>query len=179
MELVEVDRKLSGLEGGDVAFWVDSQVRVIALIGKEGGDASGGIRGIVVRKFCERKEFGPIGLLIVAINADILFECLVDSLGLAVAFWMVAGGEVEVDVEEGAKGAEEVGDKLRTTVRGDMVRDSMFGEYMGDKESCEFLRGTFIVGWDEDCLFGESVNYYQYGSVLVRRWELLDKVHGN
>ena len=46
-----------GEGGGEVAIRVDSEVRVIALIGEERGYTSGSTRHIVVGEFCKRKEF--------------------------------------------------------------------------------------------------------------------------
>ena len=43
--------------GGEVVIGVDSEVGVIALIGKEGGYASGSTKCVVVGEFHERKEF--------------------------------------------------------------------------------------------------------------------------
>ena len=48
------DIELGG--GGEVVIRVDSEVGVIALIGKEGGYASGSTRCVVIGEFHERKE---------------------------------------------------------------------------------------------------------------------------
>jgi hypothetical protein len=160
MKSVEVNSKLAGLKGSDVAFWVHCEVWVVALVGKEGGDTGGGIRYIVVCKFCKRKEVRPVRLLVVAVDADVLLECLIHSLGLAITFRMITRCEVKVDVEKGAEGAEEVRDKFRSTVGCDVIRDSMFGKDMSDEELGEFLGGAFVSGRDEDGLLRESVDDY-------------------
>ena len=69
MEGVKIDGVFSSSFGGKVSFWVDGDVGVVALVGEEGRDASGCIRSIVVRELRKGQEFGPIILLVVAINA--------------------------------------------------------------------------------------------------------------
>ena len=68
VEGVKVDGVFSSSFGGKVSFWVDRDVGVIALVGEEGRDASGCIRSIVVRELRKWQEFGPVVLLVVAIN---------------------------------------------------------------------------------------------------------------
>jgi len=41
----------------------------------------------------------PVVLLVIAVDAEVLFECLVGSLCLAIALQVVTGGEVEAHVE--------------------------------------------------------------------------------
>ena len=41
MEGVQIDRVFSSSFGGKVSFWVDGDVGVVALVGKEERDASG------------------------------------------------------------------------------------------------------------------------------------------
>ena len=48
MEGVGIDGVFSSLFGGKVLFWVDRDVGVVALVGKEGRDASGCIWSIIV-----------------------------------------------------------------------------------------------------------------------------------
>ena len=48
VERVKVDGVFLSLFGGKVSFWVDRDVGVVALVGKEGRDASGSIWSIVV-----------------------------------------------------------------------------------------------------------------------------------
>ena len=48
MEGVKINRVFSSLFRGNVSFWVDRDVEVVALVGEEGRDASGSIWSIVV-----------------------------------------------------------------------------------------------------------------------------------
>ena len=69
MEGVKIDGVFLSLFGGKVLFWVDRDVRVVALVGEEGRDVSDCIQSIVVRELRKGQEFGPVVLLVVAIDA--------------------------------------------------------------------------------------------------------------
>ncbi len=52
---------------------------------------------------------------------------------LSVSLRMISGSEVKFHVKGFSKGMHELGDKLRATIRGDIVRDTMLRENMNDK----------------------------------------------
>jgi hypothetical protein len=60
---------------------------------------------------------------------------------------------------------EEVGDKLRSIIRGNMLRNSMLGEDVDDKELGKFRGGDGVIGGDEYCLLGKMVNNNQDGVI--------------
>jgi hypothetical protein len=51
MELIEVHSKIPCLGGSKVSFWMYGDVRVVTLVGEEWGNASGGIRSIIICEF--------------------------------------------------------------------------------------------------------------------------------
>ena len=55
-------------------------------------------------------------MLIVAVNLKVLFKSLISMLGLAIAFRVIAGGEVELHVKCFNKCLEEGGHKLRVLI---------------------------------------------------------------
>ena len=69
VEGVKINGVFSSSFKGKVLFWVDRDVRVVAFVGEEGRDASGSIQSIVVRELRKWQEFGPVVLLVVAIDA--------------------------------------------------------------------------------------------------------------
>ena len=71
---------------------------VVAVLDKEWGEARGLMCCIVVCKLCKRQELRPVVLLVVGVDSEVLLQILVDSLGLAIAFGVVTGGEVKVHV---------------------------------------------------------------------------------
>ena len=70
-------------------------VRVISLVSKEWGYSGGSTRGIVVCELREREKLSPVVLLIIEVNPDVLFQCLISVFGLSVTFRMVTRGEVK------------------------------------------------------------------------------------
>ena len=90
--------------------------------------------GVIVSKLCEREEFGPVVLLVVTVDVEVLLEGLVGMLCLPIPLRVISRGEVELHVEGFTQRVEEVGDKFRTSIRGGMSGYSVFGEDVGNKE---------------------------------------------
>ena len=99
---------------------------MVSLISKEQSRPGGCAFGIVVSKLSNREPMGPVVLLEITVNVEVLFQGLVYLFCLTVCLGMVAGSEVQADSEECAKRMEKVGDELGTSVRGDMRRNSVF-----------------------------------------------------
>jgi len=158
MEFLEVGGVFLSAGGTEAQVGVDCNVGVVAFIGEEGTDTSGCARGVVKRKLCKWKEFGPVVLLVVTVDSEILFECLVCPLGLTISFWEIARGEMKGNSESFSERAEEVGDELRTSVRGDMGGYSVFGKHVCDKELGKLRGGDGVVGWNEYSLLQEAVH---------------------
>lgn len=101
VEFVQVDGKFASTSGGEVVFGVDGDVRMIALVGEERRDTGGRVRSVVVGELREWEKTGPVVLLVVAVDAEILLQGLVDAFSLSISLRMVTGGEVESHVEDG------------------------------------------------------------------------------
>ena len=69
VEGVKIDGVFLSLFRGKVSFWVDGDVGVVVLVDEEERDTSSCIWSIVVWELCKGQEFGPVILLVVAINA--------------------------------------------------------------------------------------------------------------
>ena len=95
-------------------------VRVISLVGEEWRYSGGSTRSIVVCKLREWEKSLPIVLLVVAVNLDVLFQCLICAFSLSIAFRVVSGGEMKLHRESFSERPEEVRDELCATVRGDV-----------------------------------------------------------
>ena len=72
---------------------------MVTLVSKEGWNASSSTQSIVVGKLHEQKEFGPVVLLIIAEDAEVLLECLISVFGLTITFRMISRSEVKSHVE--------------------------------------------------------------------------------
>ena len=90
---------MGGLGRANVGL-VNGDLRVIPLICEEGRDLSRGMGGVIVGEFREREVRCPIILLIISVYAEVLFEDLIDALGLSVGLGVVGGREVGGDVEK-------------------------------------------------------------------------------
>src|SRR6266481_9466689 len=128
---------------------VKHEVRVVSLVCEEQGNSCGAARHVVVCELGEREEAQPIILLVVAVDAEVLFQSLVSVLSLSVTFWVVSRGEVQLHVQGSAKGLEELGHKFRPTVGSDMRRDTVLGENVEDEKLREVTGGNGVVCWDE------------------------------
>ena len=95
MEFLEVGGIFLSVGRTEAQVSVDCDVRVVACGGKEGRDTSGCARGVVKCELCEWEEFGPIVLLVVAVDSEVLFESLVRLLGLTISFWVITRGEMQ------------------------------------------------------------------------------------
>src|SRR3979490_1513199 len=68
MKFVQVHNEVLSSQRSKITFGMDGKVGVVAFIGKERQDSSHSTGSIVVGKFCEGKERGPVVLLIVAVD---------------------------------------------------------------------------------------------------------------
>ena len=118
-------------------------------------------------------------MLIVTVDPEVLLESLIHPLGLAIAFQMIARGEMKSDIEGLTKGAEKVRDKLHASIGGDVRGNSMLREDMEKEELCELRRCNRVVGWNEYALFRQMVNDHKDGGKSGGRRELFDEVHRN
>ena len=96
------------MTGSEISLGVNSKIRVVTFVGKEWRNSGSDVRSIVVCEFCQGKQVRPIILLVIAVHLEILFESLVNTFGLTVAFRMMSGGEVKSHVESFSQGVEEV-----------------------------------------------------------------------
>ena len=90
---------LLGMYGSQISLRMDGNVWVVTLVSKEWGHTGSCIRGVIVCELCERQELGPIVLLVIAVNLQVLFQHLVHSLCLSIALGVITQGEMETDIK--------------------------------------------------------------------------------
>ena len=134
VELREFDGVVASAFGGEIGVREDGEVRVVTLVGEERRDTSGRARSVIVSELREGEDLGPVVLLVVTVDAEVLLEGLVGMLCLPIPLRVASGGEVELHVEGFTKRAEEVGDEFQTSIGGGVSGYSVFGEDVGDKE---------------------------------------------
>jgi len=98
VKLIEVSDKVTCASGCEVTLGMNSNVRVVALVGEEGRNASRSTGRVVVSELGKWQEFGPVVLLVIAVDSEVLFQSLVRSFSLAVPFRMITRGEVQLHV---------------------------------------------------------------------------------
>src|ERR1700730_3032968 len=99
---------------------------MITLVHKEWGNPRSGARSIVVGKFRQGQEFGPVVLLVIAVTMEVLFQCLVSLFFLSVALWVIPGSKVQGHIEDLAQRAEKMRDELGAMIGGDVRQNSVF-----------------------------------------------------
>ena len=99
---------------------------MVPLVSEEWCRPSGRAFSIVVSELGNREPTGPVVLLEITVNVEVLFQGLIYAFCLTICLWMITGGEVQADPEKHAERVEKVGDELGASVGGDMCWDSMF-----------------------------------------------------
>ena len=65
---------------------MNCEVWVVTLVSEERRHTSCLARCVVVGELSQRKQLRPVILLVVAVGAEVLFEGLIDPLGLTIPF---------------------------------------------------------------------------------------------
>ena len=102
----------SSAVGGQIPLGGNREVWVVSFVSEERGHTGSLARRIFVGELSQRKQLGPVVLLVVAVGVEVLFEGLIDLLGLTIPFRMVSRSEMELHIKRCAKAAEEMGNKL-------------------------------------------------------------------
>jgi hypothetical protein len=71
---------------------------------------------VVVCKLTERQQSIPVILLFAHENSDILFELLVNVIGLAIRLWVICSGCRNLDSEESIQFVHKLGHKLWSVI---------------------------------------------------------------
>ena len=100
----------------------------------------------------------PVVLLVIAEYSEVLFEGLVSAFSLTITFRMITRSEMECHVESFAKRAEKTRDEFRTSVGGDMLRNSVLRKHMSYKEHGKVFGSAVNHSGYEYRLLAESVD---------------------
>src|SRR6266545_67560 len=112
VKLRQVDGIFSSAVGGQILLGVNRKFQVVSFVGEERGHTSSLARGVVVGKLSQRKQLGPVDLLVVTVSTEILLEGLIDPFGLTIPFRMIFRSEVELHTKCCTEAAEEMRDEL-------------------------------------------------------------------
>src|ERR1700722_16503659 len=112
-------------------------VGVITFISEERKNTRCSTRSIVKSKLGQWKESFPVILLVVAVHTQILFQSLICSFSLPIAFGVISGSEVKLHI-------------------------SVFRKHMGLEELGKVCGSDSVVGCNENSLLRKSIYNYQY-----------------
>jgi hypothetical protein len=146
MDVCEVGDELVSGVGGGKAIGIGGEFQVVTLVCEERSGSGG---HVVVCKLGNRKPVGPVILLIVTVDVEVLLQCLIYAFGLTIGLGVVTRREVQADTEECTEGAEEVGDKLGTAVRCDVCGDSVSGEDILEIQLHDLFGRYVVRRWEE------------------------------
>ena len=96
--------------------------------------------------------------MIVDEKAKVLFDLLVDSLGLAVSLGMISRRRVCFDAGDSVELVAEEGLVLATSITDELAWFAVESKDMVPKESCHPLRSAVGVRWYDVDLLGEPIN---------------------
>ena len=127
----------------------NSHARMIALVGEEGRHADGGVVGVVEGELGKGKVVGPVLLIVLAEDAEIELDGLVDAFRLTVRLRVKGGRQVGLDLQL----AEELLPPSRGK-GGAAIRDDVGGEAVRTEDVLSELRGELarvvgVLGRDE------------------------------
>src|SRR5271169_1021741 len=81
------------------AVWECGEFWVVTFVGEEWGRTRSRAFCIVVGEFGDWQPIGPIVLLVVTVDTEVLFKYLINPLSLAVSLWMIARREVKANTQ--------------------------------------------------------------------------------
>ena len=146
----------------------------------EGGLGGGRIRPGVVYILSEWKPAVPSGLSVVDEDAEILFEPLIRSFGLAVSLGVVGGAYILLDIKDAAKFLREMGRKAGIAVHDDLAGSTVVWKNMLDVKISDSGGGSRFVAGNEDGSFrAVMVGNGEDAVKAVREWELNNEIHGD
>ena len=119
----------------------------------KGGLGGGRVRPGVVYVLSEGKPSVPSGLAVVDEDAEILFEPLIRSFGLAISLGVIGSTYVLCNIEDAAQFLWETRGKSGVPVRDDLAGGTVVWKDMLDIKIGDSGGGSCFVARDEDCSF--------------------------
>ncbi|KNZ81600.1 hypothetical protein J132_11232, partial [Termitomyces sp. J132] len=138
----------------------------------------GRVNMVVVLEFGIRKEFVPVILVLVAEEAEILFQLLVYTLCLAVRLWVVGSGGVELYSEQSVELLGELCHELWSPIQDVGIGEAMELPDIPLVQVHSTHDGAGSVGWNEVHSLAIQVHHHHDHIVTMGVRELYDEVYG-
>ena len=158
---------------------IDRELWMKAVVGIERRTVDRGLMRVVVRKFGERQEIRSIVLLIVAIDAEILFDGLVHTFSLTVSLGMKCRRQSTLQIHHGCKRIPEMRREDRSTVGDKRFRDAVQANDVIEKQACELGRIGGFETRNKVTHFRETVDENEKRIVTVRGRKICNKIAGD
>src|SRR5277367_3342273 len=155
---------------------VDHELGMEAVVGVKRRTVDRGLMRVVVRKFGERQEIRPIVLLIVAIDAEILFDGLVHTFSLTVSLGVESRRQSTLQIHHGCKRIPKMRCEDRSTVGDKRFRDAVQANDVIEKQACELGRTGGFETRNKVTHLREAVDENKEGIVTIRGWEVGDEI---
>ena len=134
---------------------------------------------VVILELGEWEKVHPVILSLIDEKAEVLFQFLIDSLGLAIPLWVEGGRRSKFDAEHAVKLMSELGNKLWSSVRYDSAGQSMVSPDMLEEETGSSSSGDGGQSGDEVRSLGDRVYYYHYCIMTGRLRQFHYEVHAD
>ena len=114
--------------------------------------------GVVVGEFRHGEEAGPVGLLVIAVDSQVLLEDGVEPFCLAICLGMEGGRSVGSDSQKFEESSPKVGGEDRVSVADQGFWQAMKPDDVLNEERRDVLRRHGFCGWNEVRHLGEAID---------------------
>ena len=123
----------------------------------------------VMCEFCYWKIRGPVLLLFVHPEMQILFQPLIGVLRLSICTRMISSGFVLLNLQSFSQCVHEFGCKAWIMVADDLAWEPIVGKHMFDIQPCNSFCCYSLLAWNQDYQLGAvMVSYCQYGIIPLQ-----------
>ena len=150
-----------------------------AIVGKKRGKGSGRMYGVVVAKFCQWEEAGPVELLVVCIDAEVLFQHGVQPLRLPVRLGMKRRGAVGPNPAQLQQPPPKMGGEHRIAIAHQSVRKTVSSNHMLEEKGRHVRSCHRFCCRDKVGRLREAVHDHEDSIVVVAGRQICDPVEGH
>ena len=145
----------------------------------ERAQCRGRMLGVVVAEFCQWEEASPVGLLVVCIDAEVLFRHGVQPLRLPVRLGMKRRGAVGPDTTQLQQPPPEMGGEHRIAIAYQSVRKTVSSNHMLEEKGRHVRGCPRFCCRDEVGRLSEAVHDHEDSIVVVAGRQICDPVEGH
>ena len=144
--------------GGNWGGWEQRHLRVEAVVGKKRGKGGGGVLGVVVSELRQRQKLGPIGLLVICVDSQILLENRIQALRLPVRLRVKSRGAVGPYTEQLQQPAPKVAGEEGIAVADEAAGQPMQAHDLLHEQRCDLRSRHGLGGRNEVGLLRQPVD---------------------